>query len=433
MGKKKSHKHTQQHKYELTKHQLSRQEQQKKRQKMFRIIGICVIAVVAGVLGGSWYKNEYVPMHEKVIRVNDVELDMAHYVNVLNLRSQSYVEYYGKEQASQYMPSLADSVEVFVEQSELMRQAAEDFGIVVSDEEINTALKESDPPLGKEYRNLMQHDLMVQRLLDEHFDSQVPVSGLQSYILAMMLESQSQADGIRTRVARGEDFYTLAEEYSLDDFSPQGDGDLGWYPEGLLGDILGLTVIDDFAFSADAGDLSQPLYDENWTKAVGYWLAQLVETDEDETGTLYHLKVMLLGSEAEAEDIRTRVENGEDFGDLAEEYSQDDASKDDGGDMDWLALEDIYEPLRDYVLNFEPGSVSDIVKDTNVTTTGGYWLVKITETDDNREIQEEYRTVLKAQVMDDWLQALLEDPQTVIESYLDTDKKDWAIAKALNL
>ena len=73
MGKKKSHKHVQHHKYELTKHQLSRLEKQRKRRRLFLIIGISVISVVGGVIGGGWYRDEYLPMHEPVVRVNDTE------------------------------------------------------------------------------------------------------------------------------------------------------------------------------------------------------------------------------------------------------------------------------------------------------------------------------------------------------------------------
>ena len=42
------------------------------------------------------------------------------------------------------------------------------------------------------------------------------------------------------------------------------------------------------------------------------------------------LEVFLLGSRQEAEEIRAKIEAGEDFGALAKEYSQDSGSKEQG-------------------------------------------------------------------------------------------------------
>ncbi len=234
------------HKREFTRHQLSRQQQQQRRHRLFLIVGIAVIAVVGGVIGGGWYKNEYLPMRETVIRVNDTEFTMGYYVNMLELQGRKYGELYGPEQSLMYLQTLADQVEQFIEQSELMRQAASGLGIVVSDDEVDEKLKEQDPPLSKDYGELMRHDLLIQKLLDEHFDKQIPVFAEQRHIKAMFLESESQAESTRARLVEGEDFNTLASELSLDNLSPEGDGDFGWHPKGVLSDRFGLKEVEDY-------------------------------------------------------------------------------------------------------------------------------------------------------------------------------------------
>ena len=431
MAKKKKER---EHKREFTKHQLSRQQQQKRRQRIFLIVGISVIAVVAGVIGGGWYKNEYLPVRETVIRVNDTEFNMGYYVDMLEVQGRLYKQIYGPEQAYLYMQPLADEVERFIQQTELMRQAAEGLGIVVSEREVDEGIGEYDPPLGENYREMVRRDILVQRLLDEHVEQEIPLSAEQRHIMAMFLESESQAISARARLAAGEDFAALAGELSLCDLLPQnGDGDFDWHPRGILSERFGLPILEDHAFSAEVGALSQPLHDETRAKDVGYWLAGVLERDEDEDeeGELFHVQVMLLGSEEEAQDIKARLESGEDFATLVEEYSQHDASKEDGGDLGWLALEDIYAPLEDFVLNAELETLSEPVRDDTVVTRGGYWLVKAVDKEDSRQISDEDRDFLKAKALDDWVASLWDDPENEVESYLDSDKKAWAIERVL--
>ena len=431
MTKKKRRKQHEQHRREPTRHQLSHQQQQKRRQRLFLIIGIAVISVVGGILGGGWYKNEYLPMRETVISVNDTDFTMGYYVDILRAQGGVYEQIYGPEQSSYYLQGLPDQVERFIQQTELMRQAAVGLGIAVSDAEVTEVFKEGDPSLSQDYRELVRHDLLVQRLLDEHFEQQIPESSEQRHIMAMFLESESQAVSTRARLVEGEDFATLASELSLEKLSPEGDGDFDWHPSGILSERFGLSVVEDYAFSVEAGTLSQPLYDEERVKEGGYWLAEVLEKDEDVSGELFHVRVMLLGSEEEAQEIRARLEEGEDFATLAEEYSQHDASREDGGDLDWLGPDDIEPVLEDFILNSEVGTLSEPVRDDTAATTGGYWLVKVVAEEESRQISDDDREFLKAEVLDDWINSLWDDPNNKFESYLSSAQKAWALDKAL--
>jgi parvulin-like peptidyl-prolyl isomerase len=395
------------------------------------IIGISVMAVVGGVIGGGWFRDEYLPRQELVIRVNDAEFNMGYYVDLLKVQGEPYTQVYETSQAEIYMQVLADEVERFIQENELMRQTALGWGIEVTDGEVTEALKESDPPLSKDYWEIMKHDILVQRLLDEYFELGVPVSGEQRHVMAMFLESENQTVSTRARLAEGEDFAALASELSLETLSPEGNGDFGWRFQGILSDRFGLSIPEDYAFSAEAGALSQPLFDEERTKDVGYWLAEVLERDQDAQGELYHVRVMLLGSEEEAQDIKARLAGGEDFATLAKEYSQHSDSKEDGGDLDWLTLEDIHEPLKDFILDTEVETISEPVRDGTSVTKGGYWLVKVVNEEDGRQISDEDRDFLKAKALGEWIASLTDDPQNRVESYLDSEKKAWAVSKAL--
>ncbi len=194
------------------------------------------------------------------------------------------------------------------------------MGFSVSDEEVDKKLNSYDPPLSKDYRDVVRAQMLVSKLSEEYFDQQVPTYAEQRHIMAMFLESESQANEVRARLEAGEDFTQLAGELSLDTTSKEKKGDLGWHPEGVLTLTLGTSLVDEYAFSAEAGALSQPILDETKTKTVGYWLIKVVSRDEE--AKTAQVKVMLLGSEQEANEVRARLEAGEDFATLAKELSQ---------------------------------------------------------------------------------------------------------------
>jgi parvulin-like peptidyl-prolyl isomerase len=411
-------------KRELTKRQLSRWQQQERRRRFIFTIGISVVVAVLAIIGvglyAQWYVPEHKPLGEVVIEVNDTKFDMAYYVKMLSI--------YGGEASAQQMYSLTDQVTRLIEENELVRQEAMKLGVSVSDEEVAEELKGYDPPLSEDYRDAVRAQMLVSILNDEYFDKQVPISAEQRHILAIFLESELQANEVRARLEADEDFATLAGELSLEATSKEKGGDLGWQPEGMLALRLGFSVVDDYAFGAEVGVLSQPVHDEATTKTVSYWLVKVVERDE-ETGEA-RLKVMLLGSEQETNEVRARLEAGEDFAQLVEEFSQHDVSRLGGGDWSVLPGETKTAALQDFAFNAELGELSQPIRDDTVSTRGGYWLIRVTEVDSNRQITDDDRALLKADALNKWVESLFDDPANSVKSYLDEERKQWAASHA---
>jgi foldase protein PrsA len=229
----------------------------------------------------------------------------------------------------------------------------------------------------------------------------------------------------------GEDFTELAGELSLEAISQTENGDFGWRLKDLLSDLLKTSIPVDYAFNAQVGVLSQPIYDEETTKSVGYWLIKMSEREED--SDLVHVQAILLGSEEEAQEVRARLEAGEDFAALAKEFSQHEASRGNDGDIGWSVPDTMSQAFEDYAFDDEVAleTVSEPIRDDTVGTTGGYWLVKLLDKDDNRKIEDDDRILLKDKALEEWVSSLWDDPENKIESYLDEDKKSWAILKAL--
>jgi len=508
---------------EVTKRQLSQWQRHKRRQRIIFGLGTFIIVVALGVVGAGWYISQYQPLRQNVVTVNDTNFNMDYYVKAL--------EFYGGSQPSYYLYSIAGEVVTVIQRNELIRQGAMKLGISVSREEVDVELKSRDPPLSKDYRDLVRAVMLIDKLRDEYFDQQVPVYAEQRHIMAMFLESESQVAEVRTGIEAGEEFANLAGELSLESFSREENGDLGWRPDGVLTILLGTSVIDEYAFNSEVGVLSQPVYDEEQIKSVGYWVTKVLERKEktekaevlgillgseeealgvrdrleagedfgelanelsqhyeskendgelgwltpgeagltfdefvfnseielgvvsepifDDTilteGGYWLIKVLdreeepekaevlgiLLGSEEEALGVGDRLEAGEDFGELAKELSQHEGSKEDGGDLGWLTLGEVSPVFDEFIFDSEVelGVVSEPIRDDTVFTKGGYWLIKVQDKDDNRQIEDSDRELLKAEAFSKWIEAIWDDPENKIESYLDEEKIAWAVEK----
>jgi len=410
---------------EVTKRQLSHWQQQKKRKRIILGLGILVIVAVLGVMGAGWYFGYYQPLHQVVVRVDNTEFNMNYYIKML--------KFYGEGRPIQYMDALASELVVVIERNELIRKGALKLGITVSDKAVDEKLKSYDPPLSKDYRDIVRTELLISKLLDRHFEQTVPVFAEQRHIMAMFLESESQATEVRARVEAGEDFAELAGELSLDGLSKDKKGDLGWHPEDVLAELLATSIPGEYAFGSEVEVLSQPIYDETKTKSVGYWLVKIL--DRKQESEQVHIQAILLGSEEEAQDVRVRLEAGEDFTTLAKELSQHEATKENGGDFDWLSSEDVaqgsaFAAWAD-IFELETGVVSEPIRDDTAVTAGGYWLLKVLDKEDNKQISDDDRNLLKAKALDEWVLSLWYDSGNQVNSYLKDEMREWAIAKAM--
>lgn len=79
-------------------------------------------------------------------------------------------------------------------------------------------------------------------------------------------------------------------------------------------------------------------------------------------------------SKAFATQVLARAKKGEDFAALAKEYSQDNGSKDRGGEYDYFPKGQMVKPFEDACFNNAPGSIVGPVE-----TDFGYHIIKISD------------------------------------------------------
>lgn len=397
----------------VSKHQLSRWEKQKKRQRIILIVGVSIIVAALLVIGVGWFLSQFLPMNQTVIKVNDTEFDMEYYVEMLKI--------YSWNQSESYIQYISDEVLKNIERNELVRQEALKLGISISKDEVAEELKSFDLPNDEVHRDIVRAQLIIRRLLEEYFDPQVPVTAEQVHLMAILLESEQQATEVRAKLEKGESFTELAGELSLDYLSKTNQGDFAWHPQVIFNELLPEMVVA-HAFNAQAGTLSRPLYDEKVNKAVGYWLVKVVAMNEETEEA--HVQALLLGSEAEAKDIVARVEGGEDFDALVQE-SGGESEITPPGVMSPVIDEFIFDP------DLEIGVLSQPIRDDSIITEGGYWLVKVEGKEADRPMGDEDRDLLKAKAIDNWVDSLWDNPENEVASYLTDEKKLWLIEQVI--
>ena len=402
---------------EFTKRQLSKWQQQRRRQRIILSAGISIIAVALVIMVVGWYVGQYRPLHETAIRVNDTEFNMKYFIEMLKRGGESRT---------------ADAIVNDIVQNELIRQGASKLGVSVSDDEIREKLKSDDLPTDDITKDLVRIQMLVEKMLEEYFEYQVPKSAEQAQVMAMLLESESQATEVSARLENSDNFTALAEELSLHYFSKAIKGDLGWHPRNILTGLLGTSVPVEYAFNSEVGALSQPIYDEEIIKSVGYWLIKVL--DREVEGEEAHVHAMLLGSEEEAKDIGARLAAGEDFATLAKEFSRLYDASENGGDLG-LVTQGMYPPAFDEFVfddEVEPETLSESIHDESVETKGGYWLIELLDKDDDRQLEDRDREILKDMALEEWVTSLWDDPgNEVDDSILDTAKKEWALEQAM--
>lgn len=173
----------------------------------------------------------------------------------------------------------------FMIAEELIVQAAEKAGVTVSDEEVDAVMAEMVDENGgeeafqakleewgetyeihweKERRGLIMMQ-MSQRVADS-----VPKVAEHVHARHILVDTIEEAERLHDQLEGGADFAALARTYSQDPNTREAEGDLGWFPRG----ILTVPKVEEVAFSLAAGQ-----YSEVVPSLLGYHIVQVVERD----------------------------------------------------------------------------------------------------------------------------------------------------------
>ncbi len=113
-----------------------------------------------------------------------------------------------------------------------------------------------------------------------------------------------------------------------------------------------------------------------------------------------HAARILLASQAEANQVLTQLKAGKDFAALAKQYSKDESTRDNGGDLGWLPKGILTPEMEAVAFQLAPGQISGIIQDQV-----GFEIVKVIERDPARELSPELLQYQRQQAFLAWLDA----------------------------
>ena len=346
------------------------------------------------------------------------------------------------EQGMQLPPTeaLLDEVQEQLIIQELQLQRGEEFGIRISDSELNQTFIQiaanngvnieefiSDyEASGQSYEKLreeIRRDMIIQRVqrgivsgsinitaqeIEGFLATEEAIAQLTPELLVRQIQVSSleAAETILLRLEEGVDFETLVEENSINQNKSQG----GFMPWRKINEMP--SVFADAIRNQSLGFVSKPI-----KTGSGFHLLKL----EEKRGPLVKFEeqwetrhVLLIPSairdvdatKAEAEVLRERVLEGEDFALIAEEFSEDPGSGSNGGNLEWLPKGATVGEFENVMLNSEINVVSEVFE-----SQYGFHFLEVTgkrvEDVTDYQIEERAYSVLFSRKYDEELEKTL--------------------------
>ena len=118
-------------------------------------------------------------------------------------------------------------------------------------------------------------------------------------------------------------------------------------------------------------DIDQ-LRDAYRTELLRQKLVEVVTADMEPVQEEVWARHILVETEEEAQEVLDKLAAGEDWVDLAAQYSTDDANKDQGGDLGWFAYGDMVSAFADVAFSLNEGEISEPVE-----TDFGFHIIQL--------------------------------------------------------
>jgi len=376
---------------------------------MFRRLGFLIV-IVAAFTCPSMAQNK--PVLDKIVAIVGNEIIL-----------KSELEYQVQLTAYQNRmnpddPSLRSRVlEAMIDDKLILAQAILD-SVTVTDDEVTKQLDAriqslvrqlgseqaveqqygmSITKIRNEYRSEMRKQLIIDKLKQQKFGdlkvsalevkdfynkykdslSTVPEQVTLSHIFMVpkpsgkaRAEALSTANALLDSLRNGADFASLAKKYSQDPGSAASGGDLGWAKRGQF-----VPEFEHAAFDLKPGEISNIVETQ-----FGFHIIQLLDRRGDQIH-VRHILIQIPHLSADDDSVvtfldtlRERAMHGENFAVLARDYSQDQDTKDIGGDLGTVDTTQLEISFRNTVDTLKVGEISMPAR-VQFANTYGYHIV----------------------------------------------------------
>ncbi|MEW5701322.1 MAG: peptidylprolyl isomerase [Candidatus Zixiibacteriota bacterium] len=355
---------------------------------------VSAVVVIAPPLAAEVLEEPIAVVGDRVILRSEWETQLALYAMQNKLDADS--------------PAVRDTVgrallEQMVNDQLILIQAERDTTLRLKDQEIDAALEDrlqelrrrfgsddeyraqlvkeglSERDLRVRYRQDVQNQLLKQELIQRklaevavtngevrefynRYQDSLPVQPEAiklAHILMPVEVSSSTVDSARTRltvilqqVREGLDFAEAARRYSTDPSASAG-GDIGWFGRG---DMVG--AFEEAAFALAPGQISGIV-----RSPMGWHLIQCLDRDGNRVHAR-HIILSLVPTLADSSAVKDRadsvanaVRGGADFCALAQEYSRDEESRKNCGELGWYPVGEMFPEFRAALRDAKSGDI----------------------------------------------------------------------------
>ena len=225
-------------------------------------------------------------------------------------------------------------------------------------------------------------------------------------------KTRETADKVLSELQGGANFSNMAATYSDGQQALDG-GDLGWRKAGQVP-----TLFADFITNMEAGDLSDIIKSPS-----GYHIIKLLDKRSTEQVVVTQTKtrhILIQPDELTTpedalrrlQQLKIRIEGGDDFAELARAHSVDPMSAAQGGDLGWVNPGDLVPEFQRVMDSLEPGATSEPFR-----TQFGYHVVQVLdrrEHDSTEDIKRaRAREAIRRRKLDeartDWLRQMRDE------------------------
>jgi len=134
------------------------------------------------------------------------------------------------------------------------------------------------------------------------------------------------------------------------------------------------------------------------TEALRSKMREILTANLPTTGPQAHIASIIVEQEEDAKKVKARLAAGEDFAKLVTEVSVDTVTKENGGDMGWIMAGERDPEVDRIAFSLPVGQVSDPLQ------IGGRWqLIKVLEREDNRPLTPNQLDAKRSQAFSEWL------------------------------
>jgi len=238
-----------------------------------------------------------------------------------------------------------------------------------------------DEKLKKEAIERSKYDVRAKHILIKVGSNAQPSDTIKAYNKIKMIYNKLKA---------GEDFDALAKEYSEDTYSAPNGGDLGFFT------VFGMV----YPFETAAYNTEIGKYSEIFRTQFGYHI--LMTTDKRPAhGEVKVAHIMIVvpnnadeKTQTEAknkiDNIYKKLQEGEDFAKLAEEFSDDKGSAKKGGELSWFGTGRMVPEFETAAFSLK--NKADYTKP--IKTSFGWHIIKLIDKKDAKSLEEQQEYVL---------------------------------------